>query len=86
MQTSRARLVQTVALRPKSTAKLIEPIGPLVYPAGHVMVYDALYRLTDEGSNIYRAQCIFIVVYLAALCLVMACYRKAKVCDSDEII
>ncbi|KAL9102979.1 MAG: hypothetical protein Q9163_001932 [Psora crenata] len=52
--------------------------GPLVYPAGHVMIYDALYRITDEGSNIFRAQCIFTLVYLAALSVVMACYRKAK--------
>ena len=50
-----------------------------MYPAGHVMIYDALYRLTDEGSDIFRAQCIFAFVYLAALSTVMACYRQAKV-------
>ena len=44
------------------------------------MIYDALYRLTDGGSDIFRAQCIFTVVYLAALSIVMACYRQAKVC------
>lgn len=53
--------------------------GPLVYPAAHVYIYDLLYRLTSEGTDIFRAQCIFMVVYLAALSVVMACYRKAKV-------
>ncbi|KAL9129457.1 MAG: hypothetical protein Q9217_002091 [Psora testacea] len=67
----------TGSLDQKITAGLII-IGPLVYPAGHVMLYDALYRLTDEGSNIFRAQCIFMIVYLAALSVVMACYRKAN--------
>lgn len=43
------------------------------------MIYNALYRLTDEGSDIFRAQCIFAAVYLAALAMVMACYRQAKV-------
>ena len=53
--------------------------GPLVYPSGHVMIYNALYSLTDDGADIFRAQCIFTVVYLAALSVVMACYRNAKV-------
>ena len=52
--------------------------GPLVYPAGHVAIYDALYQLTDQGTNIFRAQCIFTVTYLASLSMVMACYRQTK--------
>ena len=54
--------------------------GPLVYPAGHVMIYNALYRLTNDGTDIFRAQCVFTVLYLASLSVVMACYRQAKVC------
>ncbi|KAI0387740.1 glycosyltransferase family 58 protein [Hypomontagnella monticulosa] len=53
--------------------------GPLVYPAAHVYTYTALYNLTDKGTNIFLAQEIFSVLYLATLALVMACYWKAKV-------
>ena len=60
--------------------------GPLVYPAGHVVIYDALYRLTHGGTDIFRAQCIFLAVYLVALSVVMACYRQAKVLPLNPII
>ncbi|KAL6719232.1 dolichyl-P-Man:Man(5)GlcNAc(2)-PP-dolichol alpha-1,3-mannosyltransferase [Lecanora helva] len=53
--------------------------GPLVYPAAHVYIYNALYQVTDEGRDVFRAQCIFMVVYLAALNMVMNCYRMAHV-------
>ncbi|KAI0596303.1 glycosyltransferase family 58 protein [Biscogniauxia sp. FL1348] len=53
--------------------------GPLVYPAAHVYIYTALYHLTDEGKDIYLAQQLFAVLYMATLALVMACYWKAKV-------
>ena len=53
--------------------------GPLVYPAAHVYVYTALYRVTDEGRNILLAQQIFAGVYLAALALAMLSLRKAGV-------
>jgi alpha-1,3-mannosyltransferase len=52
--------------------------GPLVYPAGHVWIYDALYSLTDEGKNILLAQQLFAGLYLATLAMVMVCYWKAK--------
>jgi alpha-1,3-mannosyltransferase len=53
--------------------------GPLVYPAAHVYTYAALHRLTDEGRDILRAQCIFAGVYMAALAVVLAVYRRAGV-------
>lgn len=53
--------------------------GPLVYPAAHVYTYTVLYYLTDEGKNIFLAQQIFAVLYMATLALVMACYSKARV-------
>jgi alpha-1,3-mannosyltransferase len=53
--------------------------GPLVYPAAHVYTYSILYRITDEGRNIFLAQQIFGVLYMATLALVMACYWRAKV-------
>ncbi|KAJ4310599.1 dolichyl-P-Man:Man(5)GlcNAc(2)-PP-dolichol alpha-1,3-mannosyltransferase [Fusarium piperis] len=52
--------------------------GPLVYPAAHVYTYTALYYITDEGKNIFLAQQIFGVLYMATLALVMLCYWKAK--------
>lgn len=57
--------------------------GPLVYPAAHVYIYWALYRITNNGTNILLAQCIFGLLYLGTLAIVMACYRRAKVrCSS----
>jgi alpha-1,3-mannosyltransferase len=53
--------------------------GPLVYPAGHVYIYSCLYRLTDNGTNILRAQWIFTALYLATLYVVLLCYREARV-------
>jgi alpha-1,3-mannosyltransferase len=53
--------------------------GPLVYPAAHVYTYTALYHLTDEGKNIFLAQQIFAVLYMATLAVVMLCYWQAKV-------
>ncbi|CAM1511725.1 Fc.00g092380.m01.CDS01 [Cosmosporella sp. VM-42] len=53
--------------------------GPLVYPAAHVYTYTGLYYLTDEGKNIFFAQQLFAVLYMATLGLVMLCYWKAKV-------
>ncbi|KAF5022081.1 hypothetical protein F66182_5879 [Fusarium sp. NRRL 66182] len=53
--------------------------GPLVYPAAHVYTYTGLYYITDEGKDIFLAQQIFGVLYMATLALVMLCYWKAKV-------
>lgn len=53
--------------------------GPLVYPAAHVYIYSGLYRLTDGGKDIRKAQIIFAGLYLGVLSLVMASYRRAKV-------
>jgi hypothetical protein len=53
--------------------------GPLVYPAAHVYTFTGLYYITGEGKNIFLAQQIFAVLYMATLALVMLCYWKAKV-------
>ena len=59
--------------------KIYGGTGPLVYPAAHVYIYNALYRITDQGRDVLLAQIIFGMVYLVTLGLVMLCYRKAKV-------
>lgn len=60
--------------------KLYGGTGPLVYPAAHVYIYEILYKITDQGRDIPFAQIIFGTLYLVTLGVVMACYRKAKVC------
>jgi hypothetical protein len=60
-------------------AKITGSTGPLVYPGAHVWIYTQLYRITDEGRNIERAQYLFALVYLGCLGVVGGCYRKAKV-------
>ncbi|KAK3324557.1 glycosyltransferase family 58 protein [Cercophora scortea] len=52
--------------------------GPLVYPAAHVYIYTGLYNLTGKGADIFLAQILFAVLYIANLALVMACHWKAK--------
>lgn len=53
--------------------------GPLVYPAGFVYFYSALYYLTDRGANVALAQWIFCGMYLLLLALVLFLYRVCKV-------
>lgn len=53
--------------------------GPLVYPAAHVWIYNILYKITDHGKDIVKAQQLFAILYILTLGIVMVCYRKAKV-------
>ena len=50
-------------------SKLRGDTGPLVYPAGFVWIYSLLYYLTDNGTNITKAQYIFMefIYYLCIL-------------------
>jgi len=59
--------------------KLDGSTGPLVYPAAHVYIYRGLYYLTNDGKDIFLAQQLFAILYIATLALVMACYWEAKV-------
>ncbi|BFZ23234.1 hypothetical protein BsWGS_26273 [Bradybaena similaris] len=52
--------------------------GPLVYPAGFVYVFMALYYLTNLGSNIRLAQYIYAGLYLLNLLVVFDIYRQIK--------
>lgn len=52
--------------------------GPLVYPAGHVYIFTALYYLTKRGSEIFLAQYYFMAFYLLTLILVFRIYAKSR--------
>jgi alpha-1,3-mannosyltransferase len=52
--------------------------GPLVYPAGFVYVFLALYYVTELGTNISLAQHIFVGIYVVNLLLVFNIYRKTN--------
>lgn len=60
----------------RTYTKITGPTGPLVYPGLHVFIYTLLYRLTEGGTNILRAQIIFAALYLVTLAFVLACYRR----------
>ncbi|KAJ1647977.1 dolichyl-P-Man:Man(5)GlcNAc(2)-PP-dolichol alpha-1,3-mannosyltransferase [Dispira simplex] len=53
------------------------PTGPIVYPAGHVYLFSALYHLTD-GGDILQGQILFAGLYMASLALVMTLYIQCK--------
>jgi alpha-1,3-mannosyltransferase len=64
-------------------SKLRGQTGPLVYPAGFVYLYSALYYITDLGRNILLAQYIFLGLYLATIAVLMLIYHEAKVVSPE---
>ena len=52
--------------------------GPLVYPAGFVWIFTGLYYITNNGTNIKLAQCLFAVLYLINIGLVFYLMSKSK--------
>ena len=50
--------------------------GPLVYPAGFVYIFAWLYRVTDQGKNIFLAQYKFAMLYVFNLVVVLLLYLK----------
>ncbi|KAF3907740.1 hypothetical protein AA313_de0209124 [Arthrobotrys entomopaga] len=52
--------------------------GPLVYPAGHIYIFNWLYSLTDGGIQRGKVQAIFWLLYMVTLWVAMLCYRAAK--------
>jgi alpha-1,3-mannosyltransferase len=49
------------------------------YPAGHVWIYTALYKITSKGHDIFAAQVVFMVIYLITLAITLSVYKSAKV-------
>jgi alpha-1,3-mannosyltransferase len=58
--------------------KLKGDTGPLVYPAGFVYLYSALYWLTGSGEKLVVGQWVFAVLYVASLAVVMMILRSSK--------
>uniref|UniRef100_A0A6V7KYH4 dolichyl-P-Man:Man5GlcNAc2-PP-dolichol alpha-1,3-mannosyltransferase n=1 Tax=Bracon brevicornis TaxID=1563983 RepID=A0A6V7KYH4_9HYME len=58
--------------------KLRGDTGPLVYPAGFVYIYSALYYMTSQGVDIRMAQYAFALLYIVLLVLVFRIYAKTK--------
>jgi len=54
--------------------------GPLVYPAGFVYLFSALYYLTDKGAAILTGQYIFLGLYTAFMAVVFKIYTNTKLC------
>ena len=54
--------------------KLRGSTGPLVYPAGFLYLFAILRRLTDNGTNIRRAQNIFALIYVVTTAIVLQIY------------
>lgn len=52
--------------------------GPIVYPAGFVHIYAALYHLTNKGSNLRLAQYLFAGIYLITLSVVFAIFKRCQ--------
>ena len=60
-------------------ANLHGDTGPLVYPAGFVYLYSALYYITDYGNNVRLGQYIFLGIYLLLVAIVLSIYRRIRV-------
>lgn len=65
--------VQTFLQGERDYALIKGQTGPLVYPAGFLYVYSALYQMT-AGGNIMLAQTIFAFIYLTNQAVVMQLY------------
>ncbi|KAG9297597.1 hypothetical protein G9A89_007672 [Geosiphon pyriformis] len=52
--------------------------GPLVYPAGFLYVYSALYYITSGGLDVRTGQYIFAALYLFTLLIVFGIYSKSE--------
>lgn len=49
----------------------------LRYPAGHLYIYTLLSALTDQGTNLRRAQIIFAYLFVLNVGVILRIYQKA---------
>lgn len=70
--------VEGFLLGERDYTKLRGNTGPLVYPAGFLYVFAALRWLTENGVNIFKAQLIFVAVYLVNLVSVLRLYTRGS--------
>ena len=47
------------------------------YPAGHLYVHQFLYKLTNDGQDIWQAQHLYSAVYVATQCIAGSIYQNA---------
>ncbi|GIY77850.1 lethal(2)neighbour of tid protein 2, partial [Caerostris darwini] len=60
--------------------------GPLVYPGGFVYVYLILYFVTQNGTNVFIAQHLFGLLYLATLYFVFRLYTRSQIVPPYALI
>ncbi|KAK4047848.1 dolichyl-P-Man:Man(5)GlcNAc(2)-PP-dolichol alpha-1,3-mannosyltransferase [Microbotryomycetes sp. JL201] len=60
--------------------------GPIVYPAGFLYIYAALYAVTDKGRDLRTAQYIFAAIYVATMALVFGIFRRSAILDSSPAL
>ena len=70
--------VSSVIEGERDYSKIRGQTGPLVYPAGFVWIFCILRWLTDDGSNVPRAQLIFAGIYLLTQAVVLTLYVRTK--------
>lgn len=61
----------------RNYSKLEGATGPLVYPAGFVYVYSALFYITENGLNIEKGQVAFAFLYLLLIFVVLRTYSDS---------
>eukprot|EP01041_Mallomonas_annulata_P009349 gene9349-19397_t len=52
--------------------------GPLVYPAGFLYVFSALYHITQNGTDIRLAQYLFGGIYISTIIVMLYLYKIGK--------
>merc|ERR1712129_380862 len=70
--------VEIFANGERDYTKLIGDTGPIVYPAGHLYIYTALYHVTEHGQSIHTAQVVFAALWVLALGLVLHVARRSR--------
>lgn len=71
--------VQLVLKGERNYTNIKGDTGLLVYPAGHVLVFSLLHRLTSAGTDIRVAQYLFGALEWITVAIVLLIYSKSKI-------